>query len=131
MPKAHWATSRPPALRGHWSLAIAAVSSHNALTLLPPASIVRAVVDETNLAMNTKLLLKTLFSILILLLLVLMGMHNRGLVDFTLPPLLKETIKQPAALMYFAFFAIGVITGTVMTAGTGKKGGTKAVKGGG
>ena len=106
-------------------------SSHNPLTPLAPASIVRAVVDETNLAMNTKLLLKTIFFILILLLLVLMGMHNRGLVDFTLPPLLKETIKQPAALMYFAFFAIGVITGTVMTAGTGRKGGTKAVKSGG
>lgn len=80
--------------------------------------------------MNMKLLLKTLFSILILLLLVLMGMHNRGVVDFTLPPLLKGTIKQPAALMYFAFFAIGVLTGTVMTAGTGKKGGGKTAKGG-
>ena len=79
--------------------------------------------------MNMKLLLKTLFSILILLLLVLMGMHNRGTVDFTLPPLLKETIKQPAALMYFAFFAIGVLTGTVMTAGTGGKSGSKSAKG--
>lgn len=80
--------------------------------------------------MNMKLLLKTLFSILILLLLVLMGMHNRGVVDFTLPPLLNGTIKQPAALMYFAFFAIGVLTGTVMTAGTGKKGGGKTAKSG-
>ena len=34
--------------------------------------------------MNTKLLLKTLFFIVILFLLVLMGMHNRGTVDFTL-----------------------------------------------
>jgi uncharacterized integral membrane protein len=75
-------------------------------------------------SMNAKLLLKTLFFILILLLLVLMGMHNRGSVDFTLPPLLKDVIKQPAALMYFAFFAVGVLTGTIMTAGTGKKGGS-------
>ena len=74
--------------------------------------------------MNAKLLLKTLFFILILLLLVLMGMHNRGAVDFTLPPVLNEVIKQPAALMYFAFFAVGVLTGTIMTAGTGKKGGS-------
>lgn len=79
-------------------------------------------------SMNTKLLLKTLFFILILLLLVLMGMHNRGSVDFTLPPLLKEVIKQPAALMYFAFFAVGVLTGTVMTAGLGKGGGSKSAK---
>jgi uncharacterized integral membrane protein len=73
--------------------------------------------------MNAKLLLKTIFFILILLLLVLMGMHNRGSVDFTLPPLLQNVIHQPAALMYFAFFAVGVLTGTIMTAGTGKKGG--------
>ena len=79
--------------------------------------------------MNAKLLLKTIFFILILLLLVLMGMHNRGTVDFTLPPVLQQVIKQPAALMYFAFFAVGVLTGTVMTAGTGKQGGgSKSVK---
>ena len=73
--------------------------------------------------MNAKLLLKTIFFIAVLLLLVLMGMHNRGAVDFTLPPLLNQIIKQPAALMYFAFFAVGVLTGTIMTAGMGKKGG--------
>ena len=73
--------------------------------------------------MNAKLLLKTIFSILVLLLLVLMGMHNRAAVDFTLPPLVEKVVHQPAALMYFAFFAVGVLTGTIMTAGTGKKGG--------
>ena len=78
--------------------------------------------------MNAKLLLKTLFFILVLLLLVLMGMHNRGAVDFTLPPLIQQVIRQPAALMYFAFFAVGVLTGTVLTAGTGKGGGSKSVK---
>ncbi len=77
--------------------------------------------------MNAKLLLKTVFLIVILLLLVLMGMYNRGSVDFTLPPLLEKTIKQPAALMYFAFFAIGVLTGTILTAGLGK-GGARASK---
>ena len=70
--------------------------------------------------MNAKLLFKTLFVIVILLLLVLMGMNNRSIVDFKLPPLIPQTIKQPAALMYFAFFAIGVLSGTIMTAG--KKG---------
>ena len=79
--------------------------------------------------MNATLLLKTLFVIVILFLLVLMGMYNRSPVDFTLPPIMKEVIHQPAALMYFAFFAIGVITGTVMTAGVGgKKGGSKTNK---
>ena len=78
--------------------------------------------------MNAKLLLKTVFVILILLLLVLMGMNNRSTVDFILPPLVDKAIKQPAALMYFAFFAVGVLTGTIMTAGTGKKGGAKSAK---
>jgi uncharacterized integral membrane protein len=73
--------------------------------------------------MNTKLLVKTIFLIIILLLLVLMGMNNRNDVAFVLPPLLSKPVNQPAALMYFAFFAIGVITGTVLTAGLGKKGG--------
>ncbi len=79
--------------------------------------------------MNTKLLLKTVFLIVVLLLLVLMGMHNRNVVDFTLPPLIARHIQQPAALMYFAFFAIGVLTGTILTAGIGKRGGNRAARG--
>ena len=77
--------------------------------------------------MNFKLLAKTLFVIVVLLLLVLMGMHNREFISFTLPPLLEQKIKQPAAIMFFAFFAVGVLTGTVLTAG-GKKGGGKSSK---
>ena len=72
--------------------------------------------------MNMKLILKTIFLIAVLLLLVLMGMHNRGSISFSLPPLLPKTIQQPAALMYFACFAVGVLTGTILTAGGGKKG---------
>jgi uncharacterized integral membrane protein len=72
--------------------------------------------------MNPKLFLKTLFMIAILSLLVLMGMNNRQTVDLALPPLVPKTQHLPAALMYFGFFAVGVLTGTVLTAG-GKKGG--------
>ena len=81
-----------------------------------------------NAHMNVKLLFKTLFFILVLLLLVLMGMHNRRAVEFTLPPVVANGIHQPAAIMYYAFFAVGVLTGTVMTAGTGKRGGAKSTK---
>jgi uncharacterized integral membrane protein len=73
--------------------------------------------------MNAKLIFKTLFLILVLMLLVLMGMNNGGKVSFSLPPLIPRTVSSPAAMMYFAFFAIGVLTGTVLTAG-GKKGGS-------
>ena len=79
--------------------------------------------------MNAKLLLKTIFLILVALLLVLMGLHNRGSVDFTLPPVFNQIIKQPAALVYVVFFAVGMLTGTIMTAGTGKKaGGAKSAR---
>ena len=67
--------------------------------------------------MKLMLLIKTGFVMGIFLLLVLMGVHNRNLVDFSCPPLIASVVQQPAALMYFAFFAIGVITGTVITFG--------------
>ena len=57
--------------------------------------------------MNAKLLLKTIFMILILLLLVIMGMNNRQSVELSLPPILPKKQSQPAAIMYFAFFGIG------------------------
>lgn len=69
--------------------------------------------------MNAKLLFKTIFALLVLLLLVLMGMYNLRPVDFALPPLVKS-VRMPSALMYFAFFAVGVLTTTVMMAGSSK-----------
>ncbi|MDA1273926.1 MAG: hypothetical protein O2960_07730 [Verrucomicrobia bacterium] len=71
--------------------------------------------------MNAKLLFKTIFLIVVLLLLVLMGMHNLKEVTFSLPPIVTA-VKSKAAIMYFAFFAVGVLTGTVLTAGGGKQG---------
>ena len=70
--------------------------------------------------MNAKLLFKTVFLMVMLLLLVLMGLNNRGSVSFALPPIQPTAVSQPAAIMYFAFFAAGVITGTVLKAGGGK-----------
>ena len=75
--------------------------------------------------MNAKLFLKTIFLIVVLLFLVLMGMENRGMVEFALKPLLPNKVTLPSALMYFAFFAIGVLTGTILTAGSDKGGGDK------
>ncbi len=74
--------------------------------------------------MNTKLLLKTIFLIAILLLLVIMGMNNRQTVRLAMPPLLPKVQELPAAIMYFGFFAVGVLSGTILTAG--KKGGSSS-----
>jgi hypothetical protein len=71
--------------------------------------------------MNVKLLLRTIFLVLILLLLVIMGMNNRQTVTLALPPILPKVLKLSAAIMYFGFFAVGVLSGTMLTGG--KKGG--------
>ena len=59
--------------------------------------------------------------IALLLLLVLMGMNNRQTVELSLPPLLSKAEKQPAAIMYFGFFAAGLLAGVVLTAGKSSK----------
>ncbi len=78
--------------------------------------------------MNAKLIFKTLFLILVLLLLVMIGMNNRSTVAFSLPPLLSKSVTQPAALMYIGFFAVGLLSGVILASGTGgkKSGGNKS-----
>jgi hypothetical protein len=70
--------------------------------------------------MNAKLLFKTIFLLAVLGLLVMIGKNNPGTVSFALPPIVSK-VKQPAAMMYYSFFAVGVLTGTILTAGGGAK----------
>jgi uncharacterized membrane protein YciS (DUF1049 family) len=72
--------------------------------------------------MNPKLLFKAVFLLVVLLLLVLMGLNNDENVTFRLPPLVSK-FSQKSAIMYFAFFAVGFLTATVLMAGGGKRGG--------
>jgi uncharacterized integral membrane protein len=74
--------------------------------------------------MNFKLLLRTIFLVLMLLLLVIMGVNNRETVSLSLPPIMPKALKLSAAIMYFGFFAVGVLSGTLLTGG--KKGGSSA-----
>ncbi len=73
--------------------------------------------------MNARLIAKLVLLVVVLLLLVLVGMHNKETVAFALPPLMSRPVKLPAALMYFAWFAVGLITGALLIAGVGKSGG--------
>jgi len=73
--------------------------------------------------MNARLLFKIVFIIVMLFLLVLIGLNNKQPTSFVLPPLISKAVQQPAAIMYFAFFAVGILTGAVLTTGVGKKGG--------
>jgi hypothetical protein len=79
-----------------------------------------------------KAIAKTLFLLVLLLLLVLIGLENRQIVELRLPPLLPKAIKFQAAIMYFGFFAVGLFTGVVLRLGGGGagRGGTKKSSGG-
>jgi uncharacterized integral membrane protein len=70
--------------------------------------------------MNFKLIFKTLLVIALLALLVVMGMYNTQNVQLFLPRVKMQ--EMPAALMYYGFFGVGFLAGTVLMAG-GKKGG--------
>ena len=67
--------------------------------------------------MNSRLLLKLLFVLAMLLFMVMMGMSNDDPVQFRLKPLGIESGKVRSALMYFIFFGAGIITGAVLAVG--------------
>lgn len=70
--------------------------------------------------MNLKLLFRG-FVILVLLFVVLyVGMTNTHPIDFFFPLLLEKKISQPAALIFFGMFAIGVVAGMMLNANKGK-----------
>ena len=74
--------------------------------------------------MSFKLIFKTLLIIAILSLLVFMGLTNPNMIELHLPKVKSEwptVVKQPAALMYFGFFGIGFLAGTIVMSGGGKR----------
>lgn len=73
--------------------------------------------------MNAKLFLRAFVILLLLFVVLYIGMENRHRIDFYFPILLEKKVTQPAALLYFAMFAIGLIAGMVLNAGGG--GGSK------
>jgi hypothetical protein len=74
--------------------------------------------------MNFKLIFKALLIIAVLALLVIMGMYNHRTVYLTMPRILPNELSLPAALMYFMFFGVGFLVGTVLMTGSGKKSGS-------
>ena len=66
-------------------------------------------------------IVKMAFGVVIVALLVMTSLNNSGKVDFNFQPLMARAVNQPAALMYFGFFGIGLITGAVLSLGNKKQ----------
>jgi hypothetical protein len=72
--------------------------------------------------MNAKMFLRALVFLLLLFVVLYIGMTNPHRIDFYFPILLDRKVTQPAALIFFAMFAIGVIAGMMLNSGGGGKG---------
>jgi len=75
--------------------------------------------------MSAKILLRTVVFLLLLFVILYIGMSNPQKIDFYFPLLLERRLTQPAAVLYFAMFAIGVIAGMMLHSG-GASGGKRS-----
>lgn len=74
-----------------------------------------------------KLFLRALVFLAATFIVVYIGMTNTGTIPFRFPLLFDHDIKQPAAIIYFGVFAIGVIAGLmVLGGGSGGKSAPKS-----
>ena len=74
--------------------------------------------------MSFKTFLKTVCFLAILFAMVYMGMNNTREIDFNFPiagTTAKNPIRQPAGIIYFGVFAVGVLAGTMLHTGKGAK----------
>lgn len=67
--------------------------------------------------MNFKLLLRTLIFLGLLFVILYVGMTNPKDIDLWFPLVSPKPLHQPAALIYFGLFAIGVLAGTMLHGG--------------
>jgi uncharacterized integral membrane protein len=73
--------------------------------------------------MNFKVLFRSVVFLLMLFVVLYAGLQNTNVIDFSFPLLFSKSLHQPAAYIFFGIFAIGVLGGTMLTAGGGRRGG--------
>jgi uncharacterized integral membrane protein len=69
---------------------------------------------ETLRSMKLKALFRGIVVLLLVFVALYVGMSNTQAIEFSFPLLLKQKITQPAALLFFGMFAIGLITGVML-----------------
>lgn len=70
--------------------------------------------------MSFKAVFRAVVFLGILFVMLYVGMNNGQPADFHFPVLMAKKLTTSAALIYFGMFAVGVLAGTVLTAGGGK-----------
>ena len=73
--------------------------------------------------MNAKTLFRAFIFLLLLFVVLYVGMENTHRIDFYFPVLLEKKLSQPAALIFFAMFAVGVVAGMMLNSNTGASSG--------
>ena len=78
--------------------------------------------------MSFKAVLKSIAFLLLLFVILYVGMHNTKEIDFNFPiagTTAKDPIRQPAGIIFFGMFAVGVLAGTLLhgSGGGGKRSG--------
>lgn len=71
--------------------------------------------------MTPKKLFRAFVFLAMLFVVLYVGMMNTHRVDFAFPLLLEKKVTQPAALLFFAVFAIGVVAGMALGGGGDSK----------
>ena len=72
--------------------------------------------------MNAKMFARAFVFLTLLFAVLYTGMSNPQRVDFHFPLLLERKVSQPAAILFFAMFAVGVFAGMLLNAGSPAKG---------
>jgi uncharacterized integral membrane protein len=76
--------------------------------------------------MNFKTLFRTVVFLAILFVVLYAGMYNTEEISFSFPLAFDKAIHKPAALIFFAIFAVGVLAGTMLhLGGKGGRGSSK------
>jgi len=78
--------------------------------------------------MGFKIFLRIVVFLAMLFVLLYVGMNNTQPIAFSFPMVFAKGVSEPAALIYFGIFAIGVIAGAMLNFGGGKKSSAKSEK---
>ncbi|MGC4074711.1 MAG: hypothetical protein QM760_19850 [Nibricoccus sp.] len=79
--------------------------------------------------MNAKMFLRAAIFLLMLFVVLYTGMNNTHRIDFYFPVVFAKKIAAPAAFVFFALFAIGVLAGMALNAGGSGKSASSGKRG--